>query len=44
MVGSTPEKYEEIKDILESFGPVVRYIGEVGKASALKVLIFYQNI
>lgn len=41
MVGATPEKFEEIKDILLSFGPVNRHIGDVGKASALKVIFFF---
>ena len=37
MAGCSPEQFEIVKPILSCFGPKPRYIGEVGKASALKL-------
>eukprot|EP00026_Physarum_polycephalum_P014722 Phypoly_transcript_15269.p1 GENE.Phypoly_transcript_15269~~Phypoly_transcript_15269.p1 ORF type:complete len:304 (+),score=47.43 Phypoly_transcript_15269:99-914(+) len=41
MVGTAKDQFDDVEDILLSFGPVVRYIGEVGKASALKLTFNY---
>jgi len=37
LVGTTPERFAEVQDLLSSFGPTVRHIGDVGKASAMKL-------
>jgi len=39
LVGTTPERFSQVHDLLTSFGPVVRHIGDVGKASAMKLAL-----
>jgi len=39
MVGSTIEKFEKWQGFLKAFGPNPMYIGEVGKAAALKLAL-----
>jgi len=39
LVGTTHERFGQVKDLLSSFGPKVRHIGDVGKASAMKLAL-----
>lgn len=39
LVGATPQQFQQLLPLLKSFGPDPRYIGEVGKASALKLAL-----
>jgi 3-hydroxyisobutyrate dehydrogenase len=39
MVGATPGQFERWKNLLKCFGEEVRYLGEVGKAAALKLAL-----
>ncbi|KPJ96548.1 MAG: hydroxyacid dehydrogenase, partial [Gammaproteobacteria bacterium SG8_11] len=39
MVGATPDQFEQWKNLLKCFGEEIHYIGEVGKAAALKLAL-----